>query len=419
MNHEELKQALIRQGKQAGIPRSELNVLSQDPFFVGSKKNYEDAQWAAALWDKMMAKRKKALHLRGFHYWVQSQGIPKPNGEKYAHVDPSKDWGFLLGAAKIARYLGIGEWKNLVDLKHPNPVDYDNYWVGSGLSKNGEVDIQTELNSKLEGLVDEFLRELLYDAPKYYTDGYQMFHCEVACEKNSMGFVIEPACRKYGACYQAFVGQASVEKIDMMTDRAVKAAQVGKKVRIFYIADFDRYGKSMIPAVARKIEFRNIIEKREGDIKLCRLALTEEQINQYRLPYAPKHGEEVVELDALEAIHPGALGKIVEDALKPYYDEDKPKIVEQENRRIREQVRQMLEEKLQQPLQEAFSGIDIAGIAGELSLADAINPEFEPPEPGHEVDDSNRNWVYDSERDYWEQLREYRKYKSEREEEEA
>lgn len=416
MNHEELKQSLIEQGKSQGILRSELNVLSQDPFFVGSKRNYDDAKWAAALWDRMMASRKKALHLRGFHYWIQSQGIPKPDGEKYAHVDPGKDWGFLLGAAKMARYLGIGEWKNLVDFKHPEPKDYDNYWVGSGLSRNGEVDIQSELNAKLEGLVDEFLRDLTYNSPRYHDSGYQVYHLEVWCEKNSMGFVIEPSCRKYGACYQALVGQSSVEKVSMSFDRAVKAASAGKKVRIFYISDFDRYGKSMVPAVARKLEYFKLTESEDIDIRVCSLALSEDQINQYKLPYAPKHGEEVVELDALEAIHPGALGRIVEDALKPYFDEEKPKIVEQENKRIREQVRQMLEDKLQQPLQEAFADIDIAGIAGELSLTDAINPEFEPPEPGHDVKEKD-NWVYDSERSYWQQWECYRLYKSERQEE--
>lgn len=429
MNHEQLKQTLIEQGKNAGIPRSELNVLSQDPFFVGSKRDYDDAKWAADLWDRMMAKRRKPLHLRGFHYWIQSQGIAKPNGILYTHGDPNtskeeqdkapgKDWGFLLKAAKMARYLGIGKWENLVDFKHPEPKDYDNYWVGSGLYKNGEVDIQDQLNSKLEGLVQEFLSELLHEAPRYSTDGYQTTHLEVWCEKNSMGFVIEPACRRYDACYQALVGQASVEKASMSFNRAVKAARAGKKVRIFYISDFDRYGKNMVPAVARKLEYFKLVESEDMDIKVCSLALSEEQINQYDLPYAPKHGEEVVELDALEAIHPGALGKIVEEALAPYFDKEKPAIVEQENRRIREQVRQMLEEKLQQPLQEAFADIDIAGIAGELSLTEAIDPEFEPPEPGHDVDDDNRGWVYSSDRDYWEQWQEYKRYKEEREEEE-
>jgi len=428
MSHETVKQTLLEQGKQMGLKKGDITVLSTDPFFVGSPKDYQDAQWAADLWDRMMARRRTQLHLRGFHYWVQSQGILKPDGIGYARGDPNtskeeqdkapgKDWGFLLHSVQIARYLGIGTWRNLVDLKHPEPQDYDRYWVGSGLQRNGEVDIQAELNGKLEGLVEEFISELLGHAPRYYTNGYDLYHLEVLCEKNSMGFVIEPACRRYGACYQAFVGQASVEKINMMADRAVKAARAGKKVRIFYIADFDRYGWSMVSAVARKIEFMTAGE--DADIKLSRIALNEDHINHFNLPKAPKHGEAVVELDALEAIHPGELGKIVEEALKPYHDENSPKKVEAENRRIRETVREMLEEKLKTPLQQAFEGIDIGDIAGELSLQDAISEEFVPPEPSHEVDDSDGNWVFSSDRGYWEQYSEYKRYKGSRIEEEA
>ena len=420
MNHDELKELIIEQGKTRGMSTGDMKVLSTDPFFVGTERDKEDARWAAALWDRMMAKRKKPLHLRGFHYWIQSQGIKKPNGEKYAHKDPAKDWGYMLKCAQLARYLNIGEWRNLIDIKHPDPNDYDNYYVGTGLDKTGDVDIQKSLDEKLEGLVDEFIRELLRESPHYRTDGYQTFHCEVWCEKNSMGFVIDPACKRYGATYQPLVGQSSVEKVNMAAVRAVRAAKAGKQVRIFYIADFDRYGWAMVSAVARKIEFMLIQSGIEDhDVKLTRLGLNEDHIKKYNLPYAPKHGEKVVELDALEAIHPGALRSIVEEALAPYYDAEKPKIVEAENRRIRDIVLNELEEKLRQPLTDAFKDVDIASLAGDLSLKEAINPDFEIPEPGHEADDSNRKWVFDSKLSYWEQIEAYKEYKSDRVEEEA
>ena len=417
ITHEEIKQRLLEQGKERGLKGADIRVLSIDPFLVGSPKDYEDAKWAAELWDRMMSKRKKPLHLRGFHYWVMSKRIRKSDGNYYTEPDPIKDWAYLLHCAQVARYLEIGEWKNLVDLKHPDPSDYDNYWVGSGLSQNGEVNIQIELNSKLTNLVDEFLSELLRLAPKYHADGYQTTHAEVWCEKNSMGFVIEPACRKYGATYQALVGQSSIEKVNMCAERAIKAARAGKKVRIFYIADYDRYGWSMVSAVARKIEFFVQDSPYNLDIKLSRLALNEDQIEKFNLPKAPKHGEAVVELDALEAIHPGELGKIVERALKPYYDTEKTKIVEEENRRIREKARQLLEEKLKQPLEETFEGLDLEGIANGFSLTEAINPDFKPPEPEHKVAEDD-NWVYDSGRSYWEQLSAYKQYKTSRVEEE-
>ena len=419
MNHEKLKLQILEEGRQMGLKQGEMKVLSTDPFLVGNQKDYIDAKWVAALWDRMMASRKKPLHLRGFHYWVQSQGIVKPDGEKYAHgADPAKDWTYMLHCAQIARYLGIGAWNGLIDLKHPNPSDYDNYWVGSGLDRSGEVDIQEELNGKLTGLVDEFIRELVNQSPRYHADGYQMYHNEVWCEKGSMGFVIEPACRRYEATYQPLVGQASVEKVNMAADRAIKAAKAGKKVRIFYIADFDRYGWSMVSAVARKLEFFAMQNgNQKMDIKLTRLGLNEDHINKWKLPYAPKHGEKVVELDALEAIHPGELGKIVEQALEPYFDKEKPKIVNAENNRIRDLARQLVEEKLRQPLTEAFQNIDLEGMAGDFSLTDTIDENFVPPEPGHDVEDKG-SWVFDSGRDYWTQIEAYREYKSDRVEEE-
>ena len=428
--HEERKQQLLEEGKKMGLSKSDMLALSTDPFFVGSPDEYESARWIADLWDRMMAKRKKALHLRGFHYWIQSQGIQLPNAYlmrkekkagikpgKYAHDDPARSWDFLLSSAKVARYLGIGTWDKLVDLKHPDPSDYDSYWVGMGLSRTGVVDIQSELNGKLDGLVDEFIRELAARGPRYHEEGYQMYHMEVWCEKNSMGFVIDPACKRYGACYQPLVGQSSVEKVNLAAARAIRAARAGKRVRLFYIADWDRYGWGMVTAVARKLEF--MTKDESLDLKLTRLALNDDHINAFNLPKAPKHGEAVVELDALEAIHPGELGKIVEEALKPYYDGARPSIVRDENYRIREVVKGMLEEKLRVPLQQAFEGIDLAGIAGELDLTQAINPEFKPPVPDHWVDDGDGNWVLDSARNYWVQLEEYRRYKDSRTEEEA
>lgn len=422
MRHKEIKQNLLEEGKKRGISSDGVKVLSIDPYFVGSEMDYRNAQWASDLWDKMMASRKKPLHLRGFHYWVQSQGILKPGSkEKYAHgADPNKDWKFLTRSSQVARYLGIGSWRGLLDLKHPDPIDFDSYWVGSGLAKTGQVDIQTSLNEKLEGLVDDFIRGLLWEAPKYHDKGYQMYHMEIWCEKNSMGFVLEPACRKYDACYQPLVGQSSVEKVTMAADRAIKAIKAGKKVRLFYIADWDRYGWTMVTAVARKLEF--MLHQHgitDADVKLMRLALNDDQVAKYKLPKAPKHGEAVVELDALEAIHPGALGDIVEKALRPYYDRERPKVVEEENKRVREVVRQLLEEKLRVPLQDAFQNVDLASIAGDVRLDSAIDPDFEPPTPEHEIDDSGTAWMFDASRSYWEQLEEYKRYKCDRVEEEA
>jgi hypothetical protein len=171
----------------------------------------------------------------------------------------------------------------------------------------------------------------------------------------------------------------------------------------------------MVAAVARKIEF--FIKDNPGiNLKLTRLALNEEHINKFKLPKAPKHGEEVVELDALEAIHPGEMGKIVEQALEPYYDKEKVKIVKEENNRMYDFASTLIKGQLEEPLKKVFDNINISDIAGDLDLSCVINSEFEVPEPGKEVKET-RDWVYDSSLSYFEQLEAYKKYKSDRQEE--
>jgi len=87
-------------------------------------------------------------------------------------------------------------------------------------------------------------------------------------------------------------------------------------------------------SIARKIEFY----QRGGvlpdvDIALEPIVLTADQVTEYELPRVPvkdsdrrkanwvrDHGQGQVELDALEALHPGDLRDIVIDAIHNYYD---------------------------------------------------------------------------------------------------
>jgi len=413
-----LKQELERQGKELGLSAAQMRVLSIDPFFVGTEKDKEDGAWAAKLWDEMMAQRKKPIHIRGFHYWIQSKHKVKPDGKKYAQEDAAKDWLYLMHSVQMARYLNFGEWKNLIDRKHPDPVDFAKYEVKTGyeLPEDPKVaNIVKDLWAQMPQAINE---AILKRMPKLHTDFYQKYHCEVWCEKGSMGFVIEPQCKKYGAVYQPLVGQASVEKVVLSCQRAIQAAGAGKKIRIFYISDWDRYGWSMIPAVSRKIEF--FTKNENVDIKLTRLALNDDQIRKHKLPKAPKLGEAVVELDALEAIVPGALGKIVAEALKPFYDGEGPRLASEENRRIRQKIDKVLREQVLPKLQDALEGIDLKelGIA-DMDLSTFVDQSFKVPEPKDIAEGEGMfEWEYDSGRDFWEQTKIHNEYKKTRVEEE-
>jgi len=101
-------------------------------------------------------------------------------------------------------------------------------------------------------------------------------------------------------------------------------------------------------SVARKVEY---FQRSQGfddlDIRLQPIVLTADQVETYSLPRVPvkdsdrrKAGFEAafgagqVELDALEALHPGELAGIVEAALLDYHDPDLRSRAEEQRRKL-------------------------------------------------------------------------------------
>ena len=408
------KELLKEEAKRVKVSMKDAKVLSTDPFFVGSDNEYEMAEWVARQWDRMMASRGSPIHLRGFHYWLQSTHTEWPSGEEYASVDPAADWSTLLWCAQMARYLGTGRFENLIDLKHPETVEFDEYYpVGTEWWRDGDENALDIIKEKLSTLTDDLLNEVLLHSPLIDIDGYQPYHLEVWVEKQSMGVFIEPIIQRLGATYQALVGQSSIEKVNLMFQRARRAAEAGKKTRIFYISDYDRYGWQMPIAVARKLEFytRMTAGATDLDIRLKHIALTEEQIEKWGLPPAPKHGEMVVELDALEALHPGKLANIVKDELTPYIDKDNPKDVRVENQRMYEKLEEMLA-GIKAGLGLALEEISLETV-GDFKLDAVVDTEYVIPEPDFMADEGDdSDWLLDTTRSYWSQWGSYNEHKA-------
>ena len=103
---------------------------------------------------------------------------------------------------------------------------------------------------------------------------------------------------------------------------------------------------SMPKSVSRHIQFMLDYHNKDLDIKLFPIVLTQEQVINYGLPTSPvkdvkdgaslqgqttwegrrqgwirKFGDGNCELDALEAIYPGELEKIIKGYILNYYDE--------------------------------------------------------------------------------------------------
>jgi hypothetical protein len=148
-----------------------------------------------------------------------------------------------------------------------------------------------------------------------------------------------PLAGAYHVNIQTGVGELSATRCRELVDRAEAH---GRPVRILYVSDFDPGGRSMPVAVARKIEFELYRRGIERDIQVRPVALSHDQCVEYQLPRTPlkdterrraifekRFGEGATELDALEALHPGLLRRVLLKEIHRYWDPDHAAKVEE------------------------------------------------------------------------------------------
>jgi hypothetical protein len=167
--------------------------------------------------------------------------------------------------------------------------------------------------------------------PRAYIDPPRLaepYAIELWCEKSTMNDVFEPLARRRNVTVITGLGELSHTHCVWHVQRVLAHR---KRARIIYISDFDPSGDGMPVSVARKIEFLLRRDGHDLDIRLDPLVLTQQQVARYGLPRIPikdadlrksrfeqRFGEGATELDALEALHPGELARIVETAIDRY-----------------------------------------------------------------------------------------------------
>src|SRR5262249_23654378 len=151
------------------------------------------------------------------------------------------------------------------------------------------------------------------------------FICEVWIEKSTQNDWLVPLCKKRGVNLVQGIGEQSEVRSRQLAERADVYAV---PARIIYISDFDPGGRSMPKAVARKVEFTLHKFALDVDLQLIPLALSPDQCSHYKLPRTPiKESEKrkdkfeetfgvgATELDALEALYPGELARLLNEEL--------------------------------------------------------------------------------------------------------
>ena len=282
------------------------------------------------------------------------------------------------------------------------------------------------------------------DLPQYQISGYrgqQAYHMEIWCEKSTMNDVLEPLCQHYGANLQTGLGELSITATLALVSRL---RQANTPARILYVSDFDPAGQSMPVAVSRKIEYFVRTLGLDLDVRVFPVVLTLDQVQHYGLPRTPiketerrrvgfesRHGEGAVELDALEALYPGELQAVLSRYIECYYDSSLSERVAESQARLQEDLsfawREVLApyaaevEELQsiyEQLQEELTG-RLAGYSQRMQhLWHAIRSDLEAavpdlwyyPLPLPEYPDEIGEGLYNSARDYLEQVEAYKAF---------
>ena len=203
-------------------------------------------------------------------------------------------------------------------------------------------------------------------------------------------------------------------------------------VRILYISDFDRVGDQMPVSAARKIEFLLWNDGLDLDIELRQIMLTEEQCQQYELPRTPLKKEDPgkarfeerfgegggTELDALVALHPGELERILEEEIARYYDYDLDGAIEETAEDIQsdlDDINDAVHSEFELQIEELtaeYEALDERRKSLYLGLEDLLRErapylgDIEWPEPAD--GDEHPDPLFDSRRDYVTQIDRYK-----------
>jgi hypothetical protein len=426
-----LQQAIRKpNGRKSTV--KDMLVLSQqnDPFYAGNGVEGEKARWFAELWERFGYG--SGVHLRRVHYRIVSEGaILKPDGEPYENN--SRCWEYMQSASRQARYLGLVDPEEIVDRRNPAP----NIYMGPG---SGDWENRVEpgweydfYGWELPGLeVPRASLELpdLYPKGYAYNDVMQRYHVEVWAEKTTMDDVLVPLCRQTATNYVSGAGYQSITAMVSLLRNRVR--YIDKPCRILYVSDFDSAGKNMPRQVARQMQYWIKEYAADCDIRIEPIVMTAEQARDY--PAAPDTG--AVELDAMEAIDPGRLERIVRRSVSPFRDRGlrqrvasteseargaleeeleevcefeltELRAIEAEARGVYERHRETLEEVAAsierdlEPLRERLRAVEDS-VRDKLYDLEPDLPEL--PEPSRAPDGADEGWLFDARRDYLEQL---------------
>lgn len=494
-----------------------LKVLDSksDPFWLAPAR-LRDAQWIGNLWKERISliwkarrkegKRERKAYDRGIHYILVSLGIECPWGQnRRVHTSPlylnvDSDFNKIVGAIRDARNWGLMPWDAIEDRKHVGLEEWINYgqfpgnrlilpfenFDGDGSYELGvsmpdvqEVKEATFQEADFEAdVVDNVVNNILdKNMTGISSARYQPYYVAMVSEKSGTRPILLDALDQldHGFDFLNFEGQASTTVVRKFVENRLLAKYPfehpipQKKIRIFYLSDYDYAGRVMPPAFIQKLFFY-LWEKgiEHLDIKVKKLALTKELVDRFDLPPAPiparslgaktlqdrwlKDFGRIVEIEAMDTLHPGELEKIIVEAAGKYIDQDLADDVKEKLSEVQDEATDAIRAELanweedwleaRAELLKAINDLNAAirrkkineslrNLQAEIEklnkqydtskliskykdTLEGIHVEFEAPELDFHssfVAEEDDDWLFDSSRDSIEQAKKLRKYK--------
>ena len=376
-----------------------VSARKNDPFYVGTPGDIAEAEWFGGVWQNAGF---NTAHLRKVHYaHLSNPENKRHDGTPYENTD--LDWEYLGGASQAARYLSVVSFDHIVDKKMPPPHIHAKY-----------TESEPTFYVEIPDLADPYI-----EVEGFESSAVQPYHLEVLIEKSTMDDELLPICRKYGANLVTSEGEFTTTAIYQLVQRI---RQAKKPARIFVIADFDPAGMSIRKSFARRLEYFLRHEPQPLDVKVCSLGLNLEQVESFNLPrvqiketetrkgnFERIFGEGGAELDALEALYPGALSSMLNEALAPFYSEEADMELNRKALSLRRAVRDKVEAITERYEEEIAALESMIAELRQITIENGDQFKTAAVEPMPELDRCF-TWLLDSRREYMEQLAHYRAF---------
>jgi hypothetical protein len=310
----------LRQAQERAEPK-------HDPFNE-TKASRRDAEWFAEQVRRFVPTGR--VHLRGLYYRCLAAGDDKlPDGRPFVGTHETAE--LVESAGKHARHLRLVGFHRIIDERAAPPEFFDTEGTFADPADPGPV----ERSFSIEGgetavtlpSIDQMLPRL--DASEVPRPRQPFRLCMVG-EKVSLGPVLRPVAQWAHSELLLLTGEISETQAHGIIRRA---SDDGRPLRVLYYSDFDPSGWQMPVSLARKFQAHIAGEFPDVEMRLIRVAMTCEQVEEFDLPDSPikpgdkrapawrkKWGREQVEIDALAALRPELLDRIARDALLPYFD---------------------------------------------------------------------------------------------------